>query len=434
MRLPARSALLLCVGTLATIGGMDARRLLAQDQRGEPTTYISAYPYANGTARPAAYVSAYPSSDSQVNNPSNDDPRFYAPVSGPARPSFTPSAYAPPQAAVYATAYGPASVPAAPYGPGDAANCMAPPPYGPPSFAAPGNGDFPMQAGGAPPCCETPRWTITAGAEFLHRAHSSAPSLPLVEDFLTGDVVLSSGDVDSAWGGGPRIDGIAHFGDEWDVELLYFGINNFHGSASVAGAGLYAPSLSDSVVFTEATADSKSSLNSGEANLLQPLTSQLNLLLGLRFLDMTDELSLSATGQAGGATESAKLNNMLSGFQVGGTLALEPTGGPMRLESFVKAGVFLNEITRHETGSGVSGEYVYDDSFKTRPLSARRASRPTTSFPTTSASSAATRPCGCKAWRRPRNRSTRSCPSTPTVSSSIKGAGRIVGRLVGRGR
>ena len=327
-------------------------------------TYISAYPSASGTAGPATYVSAYPSSGSQPTNPSNDYPRFYSGAPGPSQPSFIPSAYyAPPQAAVYAAATGPAAGPAAAYGPGDAANgspSMAPQfaspgafPYGPPGCRA-GQRRLP-NAGGAPSSCDTPRWTIIAGADLLHRSHSSGPAIPLVTEFSgqgENEVVLSSREIDSGWGGGPHIDAIAQLDDEWEGELLYFGIDNFNKTASVSGVGLLLPAITDAFVFTDVTAGSQSNLNSGEANLLHPLTEQLNFLLGLRFLNMTDESSLSAVGQAGNADDSVKLNNMLSGFQIGGTLNLQPISGPARFEAFVKAGVFLNEITRHEIGSG----------------------------------------------------------------------------------
>ena len=177
--------------------------------------------------------------------------------------------------------------------------------------------------------------------------------------------MLTSSDADSTWGAGPRIDGILQLCCEWQAELLYFGINDFHGSASVTGAGLVVPSVNDTLVFTDVTAASKSYLNSGKANLLHPLfDSQLNLLLGVRFLNMTDQSSLAATGAAGDITEAAKLNNMLSGFQVGATWTSEPIAGCVRLEAYVKAGVFVNEITRNETGSGITGDYVYHDSFR----------------------------------------------------------------------
>ena len=149
-------------------------------------------------------------------------------------------------------------------------------------------------AADAPPECIS-RWTITAGAIFLHAFRP--PARLLVEDFLNGPEVLDVHNVAAQWGEGPRVDAIRRYDGGCGVELLYYGISNWERNQSPHSdlGALYVPLLSQSLTYDDVNATARTDLYNAEFNIRHEITPAITGLVGFRFLELRDSLSVLGT-------------------------------------------------------------------------------------------------------------------------------------------
>jgi hypothetical protein len=227
------------------------------------------------------------------------------------------------------------------YPPGSAPNMMAPP------IGAP-----------CEPADSTPCFTINASALILSRS----PALPrmLAQTFdidsqQPGPAVIDARDLDLGWRVGPRLETTVRICCGWDVDTVFYGINNWADTKDVIapdGLFLYAPLLNDTTVFDEIAARYESALYNGELTLRRHFSPNLTGLIGFRYVSLQEKAQLFATSFSSGATadEIAKVKNDLYGLQVGLDLKLgsqEPRS--FFLNGFVKAGVFGNQAILTQT-------------------------------------------------------------------------------------
>ena len=201
----------------------------------------------------------------------------------------------------------PAAGPPCPYAPPYPYPGMTPPPgYGPNS----GGADAPAEY--------LPRWTIELGAITLHPVRP--PSRTLATDFLNPANTLDARDAAESWGYGPRIDAIGRYDSEWSIELLYYGIGDWSKFASVSGLGFNVPILSPNPEFIPpyVSATARMDIYNAEFNVRREATENITGLMGFRFLEVLDELSLvGSVPELLSASMTTKVNNALYGFQVG---------------------------------------------------------------------------------------------------------------------
>ncbi len=230
----------------------------------------------------------------------------------------------------------------------------------PPGYPQPGVMPQPAYGPGYPtedvPEVYAPRWTITAGAIFLHSIRP--PALLLIRDFLDGPELVDVRDVAPHWGEGPRIDAIYRCASDWGVELLYYGISNWERDQSLHSdlGALYLPLLSQSLTYDDASATANTDLYNAEFNVRREITSNITVLLGFRFLELLDRLSLSGSFPSESDSLSTRVSNALYGLQVGADVKLgESLKKGIYLDCLVKGGVYDNYVTRTETQSGTIG-------------------------------------------------------------------------------
>ena len=172
--------------------------------------------------------------------------------------------------------------------------------------------------------------------------------------------ILNSRDVKAEWGVGPRIDAIWNFHPGWQIEGVYFGIDNWHGDRSVSGEGLLVPPLGEAELFNGVTAEVGTDLYSAELNLRRSFGPRFTMLAGFRFLELREVASLVGITPQAVLGTSAKVNNDLYGFQIGGNLTVGRQISPFYIDSFLKAGVYSNHAERGITDFGPGGT-TYDE-------------------------------------------------------------------------
>jgi hypothetical protein len=174
-------------------------------------------------------------------------------------------------------------------------------------------------------CC--PWWSATVGAMILHRSGA--------RNYTIGNGPLSSGQFDEAWGSGPRFE-IARRYQEWDLEFVYWGVENWDDELSTASP-------------VREFASYKSRLYNWEWNLkrkIEPVT----FLAGLRYMELQERLYSEEVG-AQTTVDLRRAANCLYGFQVGAEAEFARRDR-FSLDAFTKVGVFSNHI--HESATSMT--------------------------------------------------------------------------------
>lgn len=191
-------------------------------------------------------------------------------------------------------------------------------------------------------CCDcAPRWTVSAGAIFLHR--SRPRNTVLVTDGTTDDVLVSVSDFGLGTEAGPRLEVNRQMGCGWEIGAVYFGVDGWSSSHALADPGnLRVPLVSDDPddYFDSVNASYKSRLYNAEVNAKRRLGDNVKFLAGFRYIELDERIVAGAFSPDLEGTFGAQVNNYLFGFQMGGEAAIWNKGGPFRVDSFLKAGVF----------------------------------------------------------------------------------------------
>jgi hypothetical protein len=193
----------------------------------------------------------------------------------------------------------------------------------------------------------------------------------------SGIFVLDSNDVDlDQYRAGLGLQGNVQVGPGSNVELVYFGLNEWEQSAAAnatvvtaTDGNLYSffsnfgddpdDGFDDSDRSVQHRVNYKSALNNGELNLRRRWAEpsgflQGSFLAGIRHIHLTDTLGFSATGQNNNTVNAnqlrffdytTKARNQLTGFQIGSDLWLNLIPG-VKLGGELKAGVFGNHSTQ----------------------------------------------------------------------------------------
>ncbi|MFH1924468.1 MAG: hypothetical protein ABIP48_31845 [Planctomycetota bacterium] len=194
-----------------------------------------------------------------------------------------------------------------------------------------------------------PKWTVSAGAVFLHR--NDPKSRTLLVDPEDGSELMNSLDLKPGWGAGPRFEITRHFCHDLDFEVEFFSIDNWANSADAQNAS---PSTGerfwDPYVFDDVQASYGTDLYSLELNVRRPLFGCRRLmgLAGFRYAQLNDGFftRVSLTQDPFTVTNRGQLtlDNHLYGFQLGLEPVLWNPCGPLRVDGIIKAGVYGNDV------------------------------------------------------------------------------------------
>lgn len=213
-------------------------------------------------------------------------------------------------------------------------------------------------------CCEcNPDWTASAGFLFLRRENQNDSSLvSLVGDPTTR---ITSRDLDRDFSGGLQLELTRRLDQCNSVQVRYFGLFEQSGEASMTTASAALVQFESNPVVQTASggrtdASSDSSLNSIELNHLRSLTEDVSMLVGIRYLNLDDELSIQ-TVSATATKIDTDADNHLFGVQLGLIGELLRTER-LFIETVGKAGVFSNRASQRNVASTTAAAVVVDQS------------------------------------------------------------------------
>ncbi|MBN2581372.1 MAG: BBP7 family outer membrane beta-barrel protein [Pirellulales bacterium] len=210
------------------------------------------------------------------------------------------------------------------------------------------------------PCCFCrcgcdPLWTVRAGALFLQQSKPAGQTLVTAGFDPASTELINASDYHFDFHGGLDISVFRHT-RVGDLELRYFGIDGWEsalGPILSPGGGVmqFINPIGNVSYPSEITSLYRSELHNVEMNYRRQFTPRWQWLAGFRYLEL-DERSLGLTLDIGPGLNLAETDiraaNRLYGFQLGLDGVVWENGRRLRLEGFLKAGVYSNQM---QTGS-----------------------------------------------------------------------------------
>jgi hypothetical protein len=198
--------------------------------------------------------------------------------------------------------------------------------------------------------CESSRWTFTAEALLLER--STAQPLNLLFVPAAADiVVLNVADLGFSFESGPRISISRRLHRDWSLEVSYFGIDGWTSSAVRSGNPviLFPPGV---LLSTQFAVEYGSGLDSTEANLRRRCTGCLDLLMGLRWVELHEGFHVVGPNTLPLLPDlryDTQTGDSIYGIQIGADARI-PDCDPLRVDGFIKAGIYANHA-RQQTST-----------------------------------------------------------------------------------
>lgn len=195
------------------------------------------------------------------------------------------------------------------------------------------------------------RWNGSAEALFMDRFDNASKVLAI--NTANAAQTLNADDLDFGVQSGFELALRRETRDGSAIELKYFGINDWDANASSTTTPGDLIQINTAVpIFVTAgnslLAHNSSQLHSFELNLSEPISERINLLAGLRYLELDEFGSLGLAGAGIPADLTTNISNRLYGVQAGGDMSLWKTDG-FSLDALGKAGIYGN----HASQSGI---------------------------------------------------------------------------------
>jgi hypothetical protein len=203
-------------------------------------------------------------------------------------------------------------------------------------------------------CCDCfrPTWTFKAGALVLDRV--SPGSTALVVETGTGHSLMNASGFSFNWNGGVDVSIIRHLGDDNELEVRYFGINNWTAfqrfvTTTPAEIPVTPPVPIVPIVLPpepqqappNVTSRFDTNLYNAEVNWHHATSDTMGWLAGFRWMQVHDALGITTPD----ATVRSVTDNQLFGGQIGGDLKIWEEGGPLRFDTVLKAGLYGNDAS-----------------------------------------------------------------------------------------
>ncbi|HEY4760254.1 MAG TPA: hypothetical protein VIH42_06720 [Thermoguttaceae bacterium] len=195
-------------------------------------------------------------------------------------------------------------------------------------------------------------WIVTADILALRRVGGQAFSIEGIvlvggEEIVNpldepGEELLNSRDFKFQNEFGPRVSLIRQGVFGHDIELNYFGIDGWKASKEVINPNIRQEPGESGFRF-----DYGSQLHNVEINLRRPVTENMTLLAGFRWVEIHENFDVTAFNFDGPEEEETLVltlntDNHLYGFQIGFDGTLYSHGGPLRIDCVLKAGIYGN--------------------------------------------------------------------------------------------
>ena len=182
------------------------------------------------------------------------------------------------------------------------------------------------------------------GAVILHRA--SPDSLVFLRDDTTGEPIANADNFEFPWKGGVDVSLARRWG-HGEFEVRYFGVDDWLSHRAI-DISQNVDNGEQPVFVNSAAADYTSQLHSTEINWREPLTRDIDWLVGFRWVELHEVLTISAEVDDPEfpvpvlVSLPFRTSNYLYGAQVGADAKLWDVGGPLSIDAAIKAGLFGN--------------------------------------------------------------------------------------------
>jgi hypothetical protein len=201
-----------------------------------------------------------------------------------------------------------------------------------------------------------PHWCFTADAVALQRLSTRGQSL-FRNANDTADL-LNARELNFPTNVGFQLSAVRRGRCGWEVELGYFQIDNWQADSNVAGESLMVTGGDGSgFLVTDGEAHYKSAIHLAEINVRRQWCEGLTLLAGFRAGEVNEFYDEAGLGARSPVPISLNVNtfNHLYGFQLGANYEFYNMGGPLRISSLCKAGIYDNSAIQSsrqiETGT-----------------------------------------------------------------------------------
>ncbi|MCC7083780.1 MAG: BBP7 family outer membrane beta-barrel protein [Pirellulales bacterium] len=192
-------------------------------------------------------------------------------------------------------------------------------------------------------CCCQPLWTVKAGIVYLDRANPHPAGL--VENTVTGATIANAQNFNFNWNVGVDVSAIRSLGGSKALEVRYFGIDGWRATQNFTTSPIW-NFPTDPPLFGLGSANIEavytSRLYSTEVNLRQGMNDRFGWLIGFRWLQVHENLNFDADFGGNQASITDNVDNNLYGGQLGFNWQVYNRGGPFRVDSVFKAGIFGN--------------------------------------------------------------------------------------------
>ncbi|MCE9526989.1 MAG: hypothetical protein K8R36_13140 [Planctomycetales bacterium] len=189
------------------------------------------------------------------------------------------------------------------------------------------------------------RWTFRVGSIIMKRSNPAA--LPILSDF-GGATMVNAANYNFPYRAGLDIGAIRNLNDCWAVDFRYFGIDSLGASQSnTLAAATVLNNAAPVGFFGFTTADSTygSNLYSTEFNLRRK-HDWLTTFVGYRYVELNEDLNFLLGPLPAVYRESA--DNRMQGIQIGADATIWNNGARLRLDGWVKAGIYY-DLIRHRS-------------------------------------------------------------------------------------
>lgn len=215
-----------------------------------------------------------------------------------------------------------------------------------PSHVSHESGCASLVCGGCPKCNCGPLWTARVGAVILERDRPD--SFATLTDAGTGATVIDNGQYDFDYSGGVDVQLFRNVNEWYDLEFRYFGVDGWDStlSGTTTGLSLLNTSSLGVVLPSDFTSTYRSELFSTEINLRRRLNDRWSILAGFRYAELNEDVtSVFSATTVPGLTDTYLIaaDNRLYGFQLGADGLLWDRGGRLRVNSWVKTGIYYND-------------------------------------------------------------------------------------------
>lgn len=212
--------------------------------------------------------------------------------------------------------------------------------------------------------CGSGGWTATADAMLLQRSTARSREILFVPAFGLADVVaLNVDDLAFGFEVGPRVNLSRRLGRDCTLEIGYFGIFGWTASAVRDGNPLilfpnplvaFPPGV---MYSTQMAVEYTSDLQSGEVNFRERCNDRIELLAGLRWVELEENFHVEGADATPDPTPRFNTHavNSMYGMQIGTYAKVFDRGGRFTVDGFLKTGVFANEARQRSVSLGNLG-------------------------------------------------------------------------------